>query len=239
MRRGAKPAKAKAEAKPPVARKSLKSADSRVRDLERRLAEALKSEAEALGQLQTRDRELVAARAQVSESHEQQTATSEILHVISSSRTDAQPVFDAIVRSTARLCDATFTWVYRVDPEYPDEAVSRAIGYRSGLFVPMLREGAPIGVIAVTRAEPGPFTEQQIALLQTFADQAVIAVENVRLFKELQVRTGELTQSVEQLTALGEVSQAVSSTLDVDGARHDRVARHAARGRGRLCDLRV
>jgi signal transduction histidine kinase len=102
------------------------------------------------------------------------------------------------------------------DPEFQHQALSRAIGWRSGLFVPMLREGAPIGVIEVARSEAGPFSDNEIELLKTFADQAVIAVENVRLFKELQARTGELTQSVEQLTALGEVSRAVSSTLDVE-----------------------
>src|SRR4030095_4381117 len=76
--------------------------------------------------------------------------------------------------------------------------------------------GAPIGVIEVARSEAGPFSDNEIELLKTFADQAVIAVENVRLFKELQARTGELPQSVEKLTALGEVSRAVSSTLDVE-----------------------
>jgi signal transduction histidine kinase len=80
----------------------------------------------------------------------------------------------------------------------------------------MLREGAPIGVIMVARAEPGRFSDNEIELLKTFADQAVIAVENVRLFKELQARTNELTRSVDQLTALGEISRAVSSTLDVE-----------------------
>jgi signal transduction histidine kinase len=103
-----------------------------------------------------------------------------------------------------------------LDPEFQHLALSRAVGFRSGLWVPMLREGVPIGVIAVNRAEPGPFSDTQIELLKTFADQAVIAVENVRLFKELQARTGELTQSVEKLTALGEVSRAVNSTLDVE-----------------------
>jgi signal transduction histidine kinase len=103
-----------------------------------------------------------------------------------------------------------------VDPEFQHQALSRAIGWRSGLFVPMLREGAPIGVIEVARSEAGPFSDNEVELLKTFADQAVIAVENVRLFKELQARTGELTRSVDQLTALGEISQAVSSTLDVE-----------------------
>jgi signal transduction histidine kinase len=80
----------------------------------------------------------------------------------------------------------------------------------------MLREGRPIGAIAIGRKEARPFSDNEIELLKTFADQAVIAVENVRLFKELQARTAELTQSVEKLTALGEVSQALSSTLDLD-----------------------
>src|SRR5262249_58385159 len=77
-------------------------------------------------------------------------------------------------------------------------------------------EAGGIGPINVTRLEPGPFTDRQIELLKTFADQAVIAIENVRLFNELQVRTLELTRSVGQLTALGEVGQAVSSTLELD-----------------------
>ena len=88
-----------------------------------------------------------------------------------------------------------------------------------------MREGAPIGVIAVVRAEPGPFSDNQIELLKTFADQAVIAVENVRLFQELQARTTELTRSVEQLTALGEVSRAVSSTLDLEAVLQTIVSR--------------
>jgi signal transduction histidine kinase len=103
-----------------------------------------------------------------------------------------------------------------VDPDYRHHELPRAVGYRSSLWVPMLRDGAPMGVITVGRAEAGPFSDSEIELLKTFADQAVIAIENVRLFKELQARTGELTQSVEKLTALGEVSRAVSSTLDVE-----------------------
>ena len=82
--------------------------------------------------------------------------------------------------------------------------------------VPLVREGSPIGAIAVGRPESGPFPDGQIALLQTFADQAVIAIENVRLFTELEARTRQLTQSVGELEALGEVGQAVSSTLDLE-----------------------
>ncbi|TMK76103.1 MAG: GAF domain-containing protein, partial [Actinobacteria bacterium] len=212
--------------------------------------------------------ELGARNRELTEALEQQTATAEILRVISQSQTDVQPVFDTIVRSAVKLCDGLFSGlnqfdgellhfvagynytrealaeVHRVyparptralgagraileravvhmpdvevDPEYQHHAMSRAIGFRSGLYVPMLREGAPIGVILVARAEPGPFSDNEIELLKTFADQAVIAVENVRLFKEVQARTRELTQSVEKLTALGEVSRAVSSTLDVE-----------------------
>jgi signal transduction histidine kinase len=193
--------------------------------------------------------------------------TSQILHVISSSPTNAQPVFEAIVQNAVRLCDAANGTVFRFDgslihvaahharsPEATDvlsrvfplppgkgtvtgrAILTRAVthvpdilndpenrspalaetGSRAVLSVPMLRDGAPIGAIAVTRAEPGPFSDNEIALLQTFADQAVIAVENVRLFKELEARTAELTRSVGELTALGEVSQVLSSTLDLE-----------------------
>ena len=83
------------------------------------------------------------------------------------------------------------------------------------LGVPLLREGSCIGVMAMTRAEVLPFTPKQIELVTTFADQAVIAIENVRLFDEVQARTKELSQSVGELRALGEVSQAVNSTLDL------------------------
>src|SRR5215472_17148520 len=89
-------------------------------------------------------------------------------------------------------------------------------GRGTTLAVPLLREGVSLGVIVLVRNEISPFTEQQIALLETFASQAVIAIENVRLFKELQARTAALTRSVEQLTALGEVGRAISSTLDLE-----------------------
>ena len=101
------------------------------------------------------------------------------------------------------------------DPDY-HRGVGSAGGWRSLLAVPMLREGVAVGVIWVARARAGPFPDHQIALLATFADQAVIAIENVRLFKELEARTGALTRSIEEMHALGEVGQAVSSTLDLD-----------------------
>ena len=210
--------------------------------------------------------ELEARNRELSEALEQQTATSEILRVISRLPTDVQPVFDTIAAAALKLCDASSSNVFTFDGEllhvaalamdspeqaetvrrhYPrppgrGTAASRAVltrslvaihdvnldpdyayrgaqwGLRSVWGVPLMREGEPIGAIAVGRRDPGPFPENQLALLQTFADQAVIAIENVRLFKELEARTSELTQSVGELRALGEVGQAVSSTLDLE-----------------------
>src|SRR5262249_13654081 len=94
--------------------------------------------------------------------------------------------------------------------------IARDLGFRSQVAVPLLRNDEAIGAISVTRREPGGFADDEIALLQTFADQAVIAIENARLLSELQARTGELTRSVNELTALGEVSRALSSTLDLE-----------------------
>jgi two-component system, NtrC family, sensor kinase len=235
MRRGAKPAKAKRESKRPVARKSGKGEGSRVGDLEKRLAETLKREAEAL---------------------EQQTATSEILRVISSSPGDIQPVFDAIAANAARLCDAVNGLVIRFDgqllhlaahhnvdparlaavsqayprppsrgalsgrailtravvhvpdvskdPEYTLPAAT-TIGYRSVLAVPMMHEGVARGTILVARDVVAPFSDTHIALIQTFADQAVIAIENVRLFNETR-------EALEQQTATAEILRVISSS---------------------------
>src|SRR5206468_2729997 len=93
---------------------------------------------------------------------------------------------------------------------------ANVLGYRRLVVVPMFRHADAVGAISVTRREPGGFTDDEIALLQTFADQAVIAIENARLLSELQARTTELTRSVGELQALGEVSRAVSSTLDLE-----------------------
>jgi two-component system, NtrC family, sensor kinase len=107
--------------------------------------------------------------------------------------------------------------------EYPEAPMD---GTRTALAIPLLREGIPIGAILIRRQEVRPFTDKQVALLQTFADQAVIAIENVRLFQELEARTRELAQSVGELRALGEVGQAVSSTLDLQTVLST-IVRHA------------
>jgi signal transduction histidine kinase len=121
-------------------------------------------------------------------------------------------------RSVVHLEDAL------ADPDY-DQRFPTAMGWRRMLGVPMLREGELVGVIVVGWAEAGPVPQRQEDLLKTFADQAVIAVENVRLFDEVQRRTTELAQSVEELRALGEVSQAVNSTLDLETVLNTIVAK--------------
>jgi signal transduction histidine kinase len=102
------------------------------------------------------------------------------------------------------------------ETEFPDGRVyQKRFSHRTTLATPLLREGVPIGAILIRRMEVRPFSVKQIQLLETFADQAVIAIENVRLFQELQARTRELARSVEELQALGEVNQAVSSSLEL------------------------
>ena len=103
----------------------------------------------------------------------------------------------------------------RTDADY-EWLTAAKWGFRSVLAFPLMREGTPIGAITVGRPDPGPFPESQVALLQTFADQAVIAIENVRLFKELAARTTQLGRSLERMRVLGEVGHAVSSTLDLE-----------------------
>jgi signal transduction histidine kinase len=113
-----------------------------------------------------------------------------------------------------------------LETEFPDAKPHAHLWrHRTVLATPVLGKDGPVGVIFVRRTMVQPFTTKQIALLKTFADQAVIAIENARLFKELEARTGELTRSVEQLTALGEISRAVSSTLDVDTVLNTIVSR--------------
>ena len=110
--------------------------------------------------------------------------------------------------------------------EFPEGSeLARRLGFRAILLVPLLREGVAIGAITLRRTEPRLFTERQVTLLKTFADQAVIAIENVRLFKELEARTHDLTRSVGELRALGEIGQAISSTLDLQTVLRTIVAR--------------
>jgi GAF domain-containing protein len=99
------------------------------------------------------------------------------------------------------------------DAEYTATEYQLQGNFRTNLGVPLLRAGVPIGVFTLTRPVVKPFTTKQIELVETFADQAVIAIENVRLFEEVQTRTRELSQSVKELRALGEVSQAVNSIV--------------------------
>jgi signal transduction histidine kinase len=113
----------------------------------------------------------------------------------------------------------------QADPEYGQLTIARAVTFRGIVGVPMLRDGTPMGGIAVSRSRAGLFPDRQLALLRTFADQAVIAIENVRLFTELEARTHELTRSVGELRALGEVSQAISATLDLQTVLRTIVAR--------------
>jgi two-component system, NtrC family, sensor kinase len=214
--------------------------------------------------------ELQASNRELTTALDQQTATSDILRVISRSQTDVQPVFDAILGSATRLLKSYSTGLTQVagdrlelaaftntdasgdtfmrahfpvsldsddihcqavrdgapvvvadaetDPRLSEasRAYGRARGWRSGVVVPMLRHGEAIGSIGVSRQDVGGFTGDEIGLLQTFADQAVIAIENACLLSELQARTAELTRSVDELTALGEVSRALSSTLDLE-----------------------
>src|SRR5262245_39445826 len=213
----------------------------------------------------------------LTESLEQQTATSEILRVISSSPMDVQPVFEAIASSAVRLCESTYGVVHRFDGtniELPiamcnvtdeqmalyrqifplaasmdtslgesvltrrtvqiedtqaerrytsdTEAVRVArgvLGYRTVLMVPMVHRDHALGVIAIWRREQRPYSPKQITLVETFADQAVIAIENVRLFTELQEKNQALTQahaqvseSLEQQTATSEILRVISQS---------------------------
>ena len=215
------------------------------------------SAADLRQQLEQRARELDEARAQ-------QIATSEVLNLIRRSPADAQPVFDAIVESAARLCGAIFSVVYLYeagrlhiaatrnftakaasqiydrqelkephrsnlggraildravvhipdvlsDPEYSRE-FALAGGWRAVLAVPLLHDGNPAGAITVGKTDPAAFSEQQVQLLKTFADQAVIAIENVRLFDEVQAKTRDLQEALTYQTGSANILSVIASS---------------------------
>ena len=216
---------------------------------------------------QQRTRELRQRTDDLTESLEQQTATSNVLEVISRSAFDLNAVFETVVESSARLCGADRAMIHRFDGEMlriasafnasreerkwmeqnpirPGQhggmaraALERRTIYnpdvqadpehtlaakyvdktvRTILWVPILKGDDLLGVMTLYHMQVRPFTDKQIALVQTFADQAAIAIENVRLLDTLRQRTDELGRSVGELRALGEVSQAVNSTLDLE-----------------------
>jgi len=246
------------------------------KEFNRTAAQLEESYASLERKVEQRTRELAAANAELHKSLEQQTATSEVLKLISRSTFELDPVLETLIENATKLCDAAHGLIYRfdgelfhvgafygasaelrhfweghklppgrgscvarvglerrtvqipdvlADAEYEESEFQKLSGFRTMLGVPMLRKGELVGAIILWRTEVRPFVDRQIELVATFADQAVIAIENVRLLRELQARTDALARSVEELRALGEVGQAVNSTLDLETVLNTVVAR--------------
>jgi GAF domain-containing protein len=223
---------------------------------------------------------------ELSDALDQQTATADVLKVISRSTFDLQTVLDTLTESAARVCAAEKGVIFQrdgdlyrlganygfspdaaqyaldhpqqagrgsavgrvalegkvthipdalADPEYSAAGYQRAFGFRTILGVPLLRDGTTIGVFALTRDKVNPFSQQQIDLVTTFADQAVIAIENVRLFEDVQKRTDDLAESLEQQTAIGEILRVISNSPSDVQPVLDSVAEHAAR----ICEAQI
>ena len=228
--------------------------------------------------------EVKARTEDLRESLQQQTATADVLKVISRSTFDLQIVLDTLVESATRLCEADHAWLFQrdgdflrfkssfghgtatherirelflrrevpinrgsitgrsasegrvvhvadvlEDREYTWSEAQQIGGYRAALGAPLLRDGKVVGVIFVAKTKPEPFSEKQIELVTTFADQAVIAIENVRLFEDLQARTRDLAESLEQQTATSEVLAAISSSLDELAPLFQKILENAVR----------